>query len=298
MAEEIAPLLQLDENHMETEALRFDELMFKLERFTLSGKNRKKGENDVVRKAKALLNYGTIPEVKEQFELLNVIVQTDYIYRAGIDIFEKIRMALRDLMKYIKHDPASQYDTDFKDEKIGTRVNSPRYGEESFLNYKEKVNQYIIKHQEESMAISKLRRNIRLEAEDIIELEKILWSECGTKEDYEKEFHGQVLGELVRSIVGLDMTAANEAFNKYLNEAKLDSKQIYFVKEIINYIVYNGMIKDFAVLQKDPFTNVGSVADVFASDIKLWGDIMKTIETINNNAYFRNETRAYADRGL
>ena len=94
------------------------------------------------------------------------------------------------------------------------------------------------------------------------------------------------------------MSAANEAFNKYLNEAKLDSKQIYFVKQIIDYIVYNGMIKDFAVLQKDPFASVGSVADVFGSDVKLWGDIMRTIETINDNAYFRNETRAYADRSF
>ena len=298
MAEHIAPLLQIDENHMETDALRFDELMVKLELFTLSGKNRKKGENDVVRKAKALLNYGTIPDVKEQFDLLNTIVQTDYVYRADIDALEKIRIALRDLMKYIKHDPASQYDTDFKDEEIGSRVNSPRYSEDSFLNYKDKVNYYIRQHQGESMAISKLRHNVRLEAEDINELEKILWSECGTKEDYEKEFHGQALGELVRSIVGLDMTAANEAFNKYLNEAKLDSKQIYFVKQIIDYIVYNGMIKDFAVLQKDPFANAGSVADVFGSDVKLWGDIMKTIETINNNAYFSNETRAYADRSF
>ena len=58
------------------------------------------------------------------------------------------------------------------------------------------------------------------------------------------------------------------------------------------------MIKDLAVLQKDPFASVGSVAEVFGSDVKLWGEIMKTIETINDNAYFSNETRAYADRSF
>ena len=58
------------------------------------------------------------------------------------------------------------------------------------------------------------------------------------------------------------------------------------------------MIKDFGVLQKYPFISVGSVVDVFGSDVKLWGDIMKTIETINDNAYFSNETRAYADRSF
>lgn len=35
-------------------------------------------------------------------------------------------------------------------------------------------------------------------------------------------------------IVGLDMNAAKEAFSAYLNEANLDSRQIYFVNQIVN----------------------------------------------------------------
>ena len=43
-------------------------------------------------------------------------------------------------------------------------------------------------------------------------LEGILWSEVGTKQDYEAEYGEKPLGEFVREIVGLDMTAAKKAF--------------------------------------------------------------------------------------
>ena len=61
------------------------------------------------------------------------------------------------------------------------------------------------------------------------------------------------LGEFFREIVGLDMNTAEEAFSAYLTDANLDSRQIYFVNQIIEYIVHNGMLKDFSVLQESPF---------------------------------------------
>lgn len=44
------------------------------------------------------------------------------------------------------------------------------------------------------------------------------------------------------------MNAAKEAFAQYLNDASLDSRQIYFVNQIVEYIVHNGMMKDMSVL--------------------------------------------------
>lgn len=59
------------------------------------------------------------------------------------------------------------------------------------------------------------------------------------------------------------MNAAKQAFSRYLNETNLDSRQIYFVNKIIEYIVQNGMMKDLSVLQETPFTDKGSVIDIF-----------------------------------
>ena len=63
------------------------------------------------------------------------------------------------------------------------------------------------------------------------------------------------LGEFVREIVGMDMNAAKEAFAQYLNDVNLDSRQIYFVNQIVEYIVHNGVMKDLSVLQEPPFTD-------------------------------------------
>ena len=88
-------------------------------------------------------------------------------------------------------------------------------------------------------------------------MESIRRSEVGTKEEYEQECGEKPLGEFVRSIVGLDMNAAKEAFAEYMRG--LDSRQIYFVNQIIEYIVHNGLMKDLSVLQDSPFTDRGSI---------------------------------------
>lgn len=90
-----------------------------------------------------------------------------------------------------------------------------------------------------------MRTNLPLTKADIASLEKVLWSELGTKADYEAEYGQKPLGEFVRELVGLDMNAAKEAFADYLNDVNLDSRQIYFVNQIVEYIVHNGMMKDF-----------------------------------------------------
>ena len=137
-------------------------------------------------------------------------------------------------------------------------------------------------HQNE-VVIAKLRNNEQLTHDDVLALERILWSEVGTKEDYEAEIGSKPLGEFVREIVGLDMKAAKEAFSAYLDEAVLDSRQIYFVNQIVEYIVQNGLMKDLSVLQESPFTDKGSVVEIF-TDTSLWMGIRKVIERVNANA--------------
>ena len=149
-------------------------------------------------------------------------------------------------------------------------------------NYKAKAEYYIKQHQD-NIAIAKLKTNRPLTQTDLAMLEEVLWHEVGTKQDYEHEVGSKPLGEFVREIVGLDMNAAKEAFSEYLTNTNLDSRQIYFVNQIVEYIVHNGMMKDFTVLQESPFTDRGSVAEIF-TDLTVWMGIKKVIDTINANA--------------
>jgi type I restriction enzyme R subunit len=47
--------------------------------------------------------------------------------------------------------------------------------------------------------------------------------------------------------------------------------------------VKNGMMKDLAVLQESPFTDQGSVSELF-DDVAMFMDLRAVIEKINQNA--------------
>ena len=280
LEEEIAPLVLPYED--EISAVRFDALMYAIELGYIVGNTYHRGIKDLMGKVRAVATVSTIPAVTEKSEILDRILNTDYVERADINDFETIRKEIRDIIKYIPTYEWEPYITDFTDDIVNMAQNpyEPTGGE--LHNYRAKVNYYIRQHMDNAV-ISKLHTNQPLNTADIEELEKILWSELGTKEDYQQEYKDKPLGELVREIVGLDINSAKEAFSKYLNDVNLDDRQIYFVNQIINYIVQNGMMKNFAVMQEAPFTNKGTLDDVF-TDTVVWMDIMKVIKSINANA--------------
>ena len=276
---EIAPLMAPDGD--EVNAVRFDALMYGIELAYLIGKKYTRARTDLRKKVEGIANVANIPEIQAQSELINKILNTDYIDNAGIHEFEEIREKLRDLMKYIPKGTI-KYVTNFDDELLSMEWNEAELENDELKNYKAKAEYYIRQHQD-NIAIAKLKTNQPLTSGDIALLEEILWREVGTKQDYEHEFGSKPLGEFVREIVGLDMNAAKEAFSEYLTGANLDSRQIYFVNQIVEYIVHNGVLKDLSVLQESPFTDRGSVVEIF-TDLNVWMGIRKVIDTINANA--------------
>ncbi len=279
MGRELAPLITPEED--DAKALRFDALMYGIELAYLVGKKYGKARNDLFKKVSAVASVANIPEILVQSELIDKILHTDYVENAGIGELEHIRKSLRDLIKYI---PVSKvwYDTNFEDEILSMDWKESELENDDLKNYKAKAEFYVRQHMDNA-AIAKLKSNVPLTAEDVQALEKILWGEVGTKQDYEAECGQKPLGEFVREIVGLDMNAAKEAFAQYLNDASLDSRQIYFVNQIVEYIVRNGMMKDLSVLQEAPFTDYGSIVEVF-TDLSVWAGIRQAIERVNTNA--------------
>ena len=279
MGQELAPLITPEED--DAKALRFDALMYGIELAYLAGKKYAKARSDLFKKVSTIASVANIPEIMVQAELIDKILHTDYVETAGINEFEHIRENLRDLIKYI---PVSKvhYDTNFDDEILSVDWKESELENDDLKNYKAKAEFYVRQHMDDAV-IAKLKSNVPLTAEDVQALEKALWSEVGTKQDYEAEYGQKPLGEFVREIVGLDMNAAKEAFAQYLNDASLDSRQIYFVNQIVEYIVHNGMMKDLSVLQEAPFTDHGSIVEVF-TDLTVWMGIRNTIEKINSNA--------------
>ena len=277
--EEVAPLIL--PGGEDASAARFDALMYRIELAYLIGKKDTRARSDLYKKVKGVAGVANIPEIQAQSEMINKILHTDYVDQAGIDEFEEIREKLRNLMKYIQTGTI-KYVTNFTDELLSIEWKESELENDELKNYKAKAEYYIRQHQD-NIVIAKLKTNKPLTSSDVASLEEILWKEVGTKQDYENEIGTKPLGEFVREIVGLDMNAAKEAFSEYLTDTSLDSRQIYFVNQIVEYIIHNGMLTDFSVLQESPFTDQGSVAEIF-SDMSLWMGIKKVIDTINANA--------------
>ena len=279
--EELAPLILPDGEDHDPSAVRFDALMYGIELAYLTGKKYSRARSDLHKKVAGISSVANIPEIQAQSDLINKILNTDYVETAGINEFEEIREKLRDLMKYIPRGTI-KYDTNFTDELLSTEWKESELENDELKNYKAKAEYYIRQHQD-NIAIAKLKTNQSLTLTDIASLEEILWREVGTRQDYEHEFGAKPLGEFVREILGLDMNAAKEAFSEYLTNTSLDDRQIYFVNQIIEYIVHNGMMKDLSVLQESPFTDRGSVVEIF-TDATVWMGIRKVIDSINANA--------------
>ncbi len=277
--QELAPLIEPERD--DAKALRFDALLYGIELALLAGKQYSRARHDLMKKVSAIASVANIPEIMMQAELIDKILHTDYVENAGINEFEYIRESLRDLIKYIPIVKV-RYDTNFDDEILSMEWKESELENDDLKNYKAKAEYYVRQHQDNEV-IAKLKSNIPLTSADIKALEQILWSELGTQEDYEAEYGNKPLGEFVREIVGLDMAAAKAAFAEYLDEANLDSRQIYFVNQIVEFIVHNGMMKDLSVLQETPFTDQGSIVEVF-SDLTVWMGIRKVIEQVNANA--------------
>ncbi len=279
MGQELAPLIEPEQD--DPKALRFDALLYGIELAYLAGKKYSKARHDLVKKVAAVAGVANIPEIIAESELIDKILHTDYLDNAGINEFEHIRESLRGLMKYIPQKKI-RYDTNFDDEILSMEWKESELENDDLKNYKAKAEFYVRQHQDNAV-IAKLKGNVPLTAEDVKVLEGILWSEVGTKQEYEAEFGAKPLGEFVREIVGLDMNAAKAAFAEYLNDTNLDSRQIYFVNQIVEYIVHNGMMKDLSVLQEAPFTDQGSIVEIF-TDLTVWMGIRKIIDQVNANA--------------
>lgn len=133
-----------------------------------------------------------------------------------------------------------------------------------------------------TLAIYKLTHNIPLAMGDYQELERVLTSELGSKEDYAREFGDTPFGLLIRKIAKLDHEAAMQAFSAFINDQSLNQKQIAFVNKIINHIELNGYMENVAELTKPPFDKPISFIKLF--DAKTRTALMETINQVRENA--------------
>lgn len=264
-------------------AKRFDLVMFNIQLAQLQGTNATRGIKSVINTAEQLSKLGSIPQVQEQKYVIEKVMTEEFWETADIFDFEGVRESLRDLLKYLQDGDRIIYYTKFEDLIISEERNSSIYNVNDLKNYRKKVEHYLNQHKDE-LVIFKLRNNKKITKQDIETLEEVLFKELGSQSDYQKEFGDTPITKLVRSILGLDRAAANEAFSEFLNNEALSITQIHYVKLIIDYVVKNGLIDNNIVLTEDPFRSVGNIVELFKDDIDVRTKLLNTIKEIKENA--------------
>lgn len=274
---EIAPIIfSTDENDL---AKRFDLLIYQIELFYLQGMSISKPKQKVFNTAEKLEKKGNLPQIKKHEKLIADIQTQEFWDNADISDFENIRICLRDLIVLLEREDTKIYFTSFKDEIKEISENSAEFISDEFLSYRKKVSSYLNNHKND-IAVYKLRNNKPLTKDDIKHLEKILFKDLGTKDDYKREFGEKPLLKLAAELVGLEKKAAYELFSEFISNNMLNSNQMEFVNLIVDYIVKNGSI-DKKILNDHPFNKYGSITVLFKDKTDVVRKIVKKIDEFN-----------------
>lgn len=269
-------------------ARRFDMLVLLYQVLMLTGSDKaSKYMNQIFRTAGSLERKDNIPQVSMHLPLIKEIQTEEYWNSIDLVKLNDLRIALRELIKYLEVNRQASLYTHFEDEIDfeGIVVREPVANYINLQSYKDRVESYIRKNKNH-LTIHKLSNNIPITKAELIELEKILFTEdvAGTKQEFIKQFGERPLGAFIRSITGIDQAKVNEAFTDFLQIGYLRADQITFVKTIISYLTKNGTI-DKAMLYETPFTDMHDqgIDGIFkneADKVK----VFKIIDQINSNA--------------
>jgi type I restriction enzyme R subunit len=152
------------------------------------------------------------------------------------------------------------------------------------LPYRKRVESFI-RENKHHLTISKLSTNQPITKAELLALEEILFDgdTRGTKETYIKEFGEQPLGVFIRSILGLDINAAQQVFAEFLNSGNLRTEQMTFIQNIITYLTKNGTIEP-SMLFEPPFTDINDNGLNGVFDDASSYRIISIVEHVNENA--------------
>lgn len=275
---EVAPLLLGSDK--ETNALQFDLLSLQyMLGFIL------KHKVDAERIKKKILNLVemlrmkiTIPQIKEKEETIKIVSSEHFWKGISVDRIEWMREELRDLIKFLvsKTDNKKFYTNLIDNVKGGEEIDNIN----DARTYKKRVFDYLVEHIG-SPVFKKIQCMQKLTADEWKELEKIFWTQLGTRQQYDvvtskNDFNGNIPA-FVRTIIGVDREEAMNIYRKFINGREMTTMQEECLKEIVQYVCANGDI----VTEKIPTTmqlNGINWGEVFDSD---FAHVKEFIDTLH-----------------
>jgi type I restriction enzyme R subunit len=242
---------------------------------------------NIVGTAQVLQKKTSIPEIVENLPLIKDIQMDVFWENTNTKSIENVRLSLRGLIKFLDRQNQIPVYTHFEDDLNldGIVVKEPMSTYGNLQSYKDRVESYIRKNRHH-FSIDKLNKNIPITEADLKALEDILFTDeaAQNKQQFEKEYGDRPLGVFIRSIVGLDIKPAQEAFADFINSGTLSADQITFINNIITFLSKNGTI-DKQMLFESPFTDdhYEGLTGIFKKETEVI-QLVRIIDRINANA--------------
>lgn len=267
-------------------ARRFDLLMLNIALCDINDTPKDSLVNGVLQIAQDLKKLDNVPKVAAQFPVIEKILTSNMWETGRLQDYEEVRKAIRELIKFITYEKQKKVYTKFEDQlnKDGIQHRDVVTQYESLDAYKQRVEKYL-RENRDHLVIHKITHNKPITEAELLQLEEILFSEevAGSREKFVKTYGEQPLGTFIRSILGLDLQAAQTAFADFINTAPLSGDQMTFINKIIQYLTKNGRIEK-RMLFEPPFTDQHNDGVIGIFDDARATKIISIVDGVNKNA--------------
>lgn len=286
---DIAPLLA--KNTLDESAKKFDVLTLTIELSLLSDEvDAGKCVQRVQLVAEKLQEKATLPQVQSKMKTIKEVLSPVAWENASLQWMEKVRTDLRDLMKFLIGEKGKWFVVDIEDvitydgESTGI---TPR------VSYKQRIIDFLAANRHLPV-LDKIYNIEQLTPGDIRELERILWEELGSKQDYEQYTSGMLFGSnvaaFIRSLIGVDRREAVRKFGDFIAGVQLNAEQEEFLMTVVSYVCENGDITKEIVVNEAPFDERLAVFNAFMIPLAKYIDNIHNVIVPAGNA----TDRAYA----
>lgn len=254
--EHIAPLI-LGTIDMEC-AKKFDLLCFE---FMASRYNKSLKRDELANSLYNIIQIGLLKkqlhrdEIKSKEEELKEFVSNDFMNKASFTDFNRKRINIRELTRYIPRPTFENLISDFTDYiiKAGDADNGEPINTNRYKPYEDKVYQFV----KESIDLIPYSKIHNFEKLDDVE-KNVIINELKNidEEEYNKFFKNdsQVI-PYIRKILGISQLKINAFVNKY-KELKYDEIKLNYIRNLMLFISQNGELNNQDLLQYMPFADI------------------------------------------
>lgn len=249
---DIAPLLP--KNTMDESAKKFDVLALTIELSCIDDEvDGSRCINRVKLIAEKLQEMGSLPQIQAKMGTIKEVLSDVSWQNISLQWLEKVRNDLRELMKFLLGDKGKWFVVDIEDV---ISFDGECEGITPRMSYKQRIMDFLAANRHLPV-LDKIYNMQQLTGDDIRELERILWEELGSREDYDKYTSGKMCGPnvaiLIRSFIGVDRKEAVRRFGNFISGMELNADQEDFLMTIISYVCENGDITKEIVANEAPF---------------------------------------------